>query len=141
MNKGVIMNKNGPPKEPTPFAKLLGCTALGEFFPDKDEYVVEFSSFNKEAVNFFGTVHGGAILGLCDDFCGMAIYHKYGVNSAVTINIKSSDITYLRPVRPSSKLTFFCKISPEVQGAVYLHVTVKLDDKVIATMTATWHMR
>lgn len=134
------MNKKDPPKEATSFAQLLGCTSLGVFYPEENKYVVEVESLNRQATNFFGTLHGGAILGLCDDFCGMLIYHKYGVNSAVTINVKS-EIQYMTPVRPTSKLVFTCRIGSEIQGAVNLYVLVTSNGRQIAEMTATWHRR
>lgn len=134
------MNKNGPPSEVTGFASLLGCTTLGKFDPETNSYVVEVDSLNRQATNFFGTLHGGAILGLCDDFCGMLIYYKYGVNSAVTIDVKSH-IQYNFPVRPTSKLVFTCRIGSELADTVYLYVRVASNNKQVAEMTATWFRR
>lgn len=134
------MCQNGPPTEPTGFAKLLGVSTLGTYSPNENKYVVEVDSLNPQAINFFKTLHGGAILGLCDDFLGMLIYHKYGVNSAVTIEVKSQ-INYVYPVRPTSRLTFICGIGSEIQGAVCMYVTVTSGEKPVAEMTAKWHRR
>ncbi|OGY94372.1 MAG: hypothetical protein A2406_03080 [Candidatus Komeilibacteria bacterium RIFOXYC1_FULL_37_11] len=134
------MCQSGPPTEPTGFARLLGVNTLGIYFPEENKYVVEIDSLNREATNFFGTLHGGVILGLCDDFCGMLIYHKYGINTAVTIEVKSH-IVYLLPVRPTSKLTFVCGIGSEMSGIIYLYVNVISGEKKVAEMTAKWHRR
>jgi|GEM_PF-4510801 len=134
------MEKYQAPVEPTGMAKLLGIP-LGVFDSQKNQYTVTVEQFNPEAINFFKTLHGGAIQAACDDICGMTIYFRYGVNSAVTDNIHSH-IFFKKPVRPTSKLTFTCQITSEVKGhsRIFMYIDVKRDGEIIAYMTAEWHL-
>lgn len=130
------MEKYQPPTEPTSMAQLLWIP-LGEFDPENNQYTVTVEKFNPEAINFFKTLHGGAIGAACDDIAGMTIYSKYGVNSAAT---KKATIEFYTPVRPTSELVFTCKITVEMQSIIYIWVKVERQGKLIADMTATWSL-
>lgn len=133
-----MSKKLGPPKEPTPFAKLLGVKELGFFDLATNTYTCTIESLNTEAVNFFRTLHGGAIMGLLDDVCGTTIYFLYGINSAVTI---SAETFFFKPIRPISSVQITCRITKEEGTYIFMEAELESSGAIVSKMKATWERR
>ena len=126
------------PKEPTLFAQMLGVEKLGSYDPITKTYSCNIDFLNDQAVNFFRTLHGGAIMGLLDDICGITIYFCYGVNSAVTINAKTF---FYKPIRPSSSIEITCQIIKEEGKEIIIEAVLESSNEMVAKMTAVWERR
>jgi len=136
--KGGGMVKKVLPASPTLFVQLLGIKSIGQFNKDDRTYTWQINGLDKRAVNYFRTVHGGVIMGLLDDACGVTIYNCYGVNSAVTNKAESA---FFKPLRPISSITITCQILEETGNKIYLNSQLSSNNHLIAEMNAVWTRR
>ncbi len=133
-----MSKKLGPPKEPTLFAQLLGVKELGVFDSTTNTYTCLIESLNVQAVNFFRTLHGGAIMGLLDDVCGTTIYFRYGINSAITISAES---VFHKPIRPISAVKIKCRIIKEEGTNIIMEADLESGGVMVSKMKAIWERR
>ncbi|MFA5070412.1 MAG: hypothetical protein WC528_03965 [Patescibacteria group bacterium] len=133
------MKKLVRPTEPTPFAKWMGVKKLGEYDGIKHTYVV-VAQVPPEALNFFGTVHGGYLAGLFDDAFGMLAYFIYGVNSATTFDGNVKPLKMLR-LSGGNSLVFETRFKEESDCVIQLEGSVKRGNIIMAEAVSFWLLR
>ena len=118
------------PTEPTPWAKMLGIEKLGHYDPEKKIYVLILIP-HPQALNFFGTTHGGYLAGVFDDAFGMLAYFIYGVNAATTIEQRVRPLKMLR-LDNKNPLVFEIIFKVELDDVIYMEGLAKRDEVVVA---------